>query len=70
VSVAQPVLPLKVLIGSHTPLSLLPNNLKFLGDLLGSNDRGVWEPIKTFNGKTGWATDTWRSFSLVEQDES
>ena len=55
---------------SIMPQRELPNRSPRNFKLFGSNDRGVWEPIKTFNGKTGWATDTWRSFSLVEQDES
>ena len=55
---------------SIMPQRELPNRSPRNFKLFGSNDRGVWEPIKTFNGKTGWATDTWRSISLDEQDES
>ena len=37
--------------------------------ILGSNDGAIWDTIKDFRDVTGWSSGTWKTLSLVDQDE-
>ncbi len=37
--------------------------------ILGSNDGAIWDTIKDFRNVTGWSSGTWKTLSLVDQDE-